>query len=388
MNDFSYFAPTKVVFGRDAEKKTGELAAALGCKKVLVHYGSKSAERSGLLGRVYDSLKAGGVSYVPLGGVVPNPRLSKVREGIELCRKEGVDFILSVGGGSVIDSAKAIGYGVADPDRGDVWDFFTQKRKPGACLPQGCVLTISAAGSEMSNSAVITNEDGWHKRGYQNDICRLKFAVLNPALTFTLPEYQVMSGCVDIIMHTLERWFDPGRTSAELTDAMAAALIKTVMRNSLLLKANPQDYNAAAEVMWAGSLAHNGLLAAGGAFGDWATHQIEHELSGMFDVTHGAGLAAVWASWARYVYKKAIPRFVSLGELVFGVSNPLEAIDRMESYFKALDMPVRISGLGVTLTAAQIDELAYKCTFARARKVGAVSALDVEDLRKIYEAAR
>jgi alcohol dehydrogenase YqhD (iron-dependent ADH family) len=388
MKDFTYYAPTRVIFGRDAETKAGEATAALGCKKVLVHYGSKSAERSGLLGRVCESLKAKGISCVCLGGVVPNPRLSKVREGLDLARKEGVDFILAVGGGSVIDSAKAIAYGLADGERGDVWDFFVRKREPRACAPIGCVLTISAAGSEMSNSAVITNEDGWHKRGYMNDLCRLKFAVLNPALTFTLPVYQVMCGCVDIIMHTLERWFDPERTSAELTDALSAELIKTVMKNALILKDDASNYNAAAEVMWAGSLAHNGLLQAGGSFGDWATHQIEHELSGMFDVAHGAGLAAVWASWARFVYKSALPRFAALGKGVFGADDPVAAIDKMEAFFKSLDMPIRISGLGIDLSQAQIEELAYKCTFARTRKVGLVMPLGEEELRRIYEAAR
>jgi alcohol dehydrogenase YqhD (iron-dependent ADH family) len=319
---------------------------------------------------------------------VPNPRLSKAREGIDLARKEGVDFLLAVGGGSVIDSCKAIAYGLADPEKGDVWDFFVKKRVPKACFPIGCVLTIAAAGSEMSDSSVLTNEDGWHKRGYVNDLCRLKFAVLNPALTFTLPVYQQMSGCVDIIMHTLERWVDPARTSAELTDSMAADLIKTVMKNAPVIKANPRDYNAAAEVMWASSLSHNGLMQAGGAFGDWASHQMEHELSGMFDVAHGAGLAAVWATWARYVYKDALPRFEALGNLVFGIKDPEKTIGAFEDFFASIDMPTRISGLGVKLTDAQIDELSFKCSWGKTRTVGLVRPLGFEDIKKIYQAAR
>jgi alcohol dehydrogenase YqhD (iron-dependent ADH family) len=386
MTDFQYFAPTKVVFGRDTETQAGALLASMGAKKALVHYGSQSAKKSGLLDRVRDSLAASGVEYACLGGVVPNPRMSEVYSGIELCKKEGVDFILAIGGGSVIDSAKAIAYGIAN--EGDVWDFFCRKRVPAACAPIGCVLTISAAGSEMSNSAVMTHEDGMLKRGYANDLCRLKFAILNPCLTFSLPAYQVNSGAVDIIMHTLERWFDPARSDTYLTDAISASLIKSVMKNALLLKDDPQNYTAAAELMWAGSLSHNGLTQACAGLGDWATHQIEHELGGMFDVTHGAGLAAVWGSWARYVFDKAVPRFAALAESVFGVHEPFEAIARMEEFFKSIGMPVSMGELGVNPTDAQIEELAVKCTFFGTRKVGVVIPLDKAGLISIYKAAR
>jgi alcohol dehydrogenase YqhD (iron-dependent ADH family) len=386
VTNFLYFTPTKVVFGKDTENQAGSLVASMGCKKTLVHYGSQSAKKSGLLDRVCASLTASGVSYVSLGGVVPNPRLSKVYEGIDLCKKEGVDFILAVGGGSVIDSAKAIAFGIAN--EGDVWDILTRKRDPVACAPAGCVLTLAAAGSEMSNSVVITNEDGFLKRSYQNDLCRLKFSILNPCLTFTLPAYQVMSGAVDIIMHTLERWFDTGRTDTRLTDALSASLIKSVMANAAILKKNPTDYNAAAEIMWAGSLSHNGLTAACAGFGDWATHQLEHELSGMFDVAHGAGLSALWGSWARYVYRHAEPRFVALGETVFGVSNGLLAIDKMEEFFRSIDMPVTMTELGVQPTDSQIEELAEKCSFFGGRTLGVVIPLVKSDLIKIYQAAR
>ena len=227
---------------------------------------------------------------------MPNPRLSLVNEGIELCRREGVDFILAVGGGSVIDSAKAIAYGVADEERGDVWDFYARIRVPRACLPVGSVLTIAAAGSEMSCSSVITDEATETKRGYGNDLCRPKFAVMNPELTMTLPAYQTACGCVDILMHTMERWFGGGGRM-ELTDGIAAALMRTVIRNAKILVAEPENYDARAEVMWAGSLSHNGLTGCGTDGGDWATHQLEHEIGALFDVAHGAGLAAVWGSW-------------------------------------------------------------------------------------------
>lgn len=241
-----------------------------------------------------------------LGGVVPNPRLSLVYEGIGLCRKENVDFILAVGGGSVIDSAKAIGYGMAN--EGDVWDFYAKKRMPQGCLPLGVVLTIAAAGSEMSNSSVITKEEGWVKRGCNSDFARPRFAVMNPELTMTLPAYQTESGCVDIMMHTMERYLNQSE-NMELTDGISECLIRTVMKNARILLEDPRNYEARAEVMWAGSLSHNGLTGCGTDGGDWASHQLEHELGGMYDVAHGAGLAAVWGSWARYVMNARPDRF-------------------------------------------------------------------------------
>ena len=317
MINFEYYTPTKVIFGKNAEEKTGELVKAQGCKKVLVHYGGNSAKKSGLLDRICKSLEKEEIAYVTLGGVVPNPHLGKVHEGIELCKKEGVDFILAVGGGSVIDSGKAIGYGVAN--EGEVWDFYEKTRVPKACLPIGAVLTIAAAGSEMSNSSVITNENGWLKRGYNDDICRCRFAIMNPELTYTLPAYQTASGCVDIMMHTMERYFTKEENTT-LTDGIGEALIRTVMQSARVLKEDPENYDARAQVMWAGSLSHNGLTGCG-TVGDWASHQLEHELGGMFDVAHGAGLAAVWGSWARYVYKEKPERFAQFAVNVMGVTN-------------------------------------------------------------------
>lgn len=392
MQDFNFYTPTQVVFGKKGEDKVGELVKALNCKKVLVHFGGNSAKKSGLLDRVFDSLTQSGIDYVSLGGVVPNPRLSKVYEGIDLCKKENVDFILAIGGGSVIDSAKAIGYGISNDC--DVWDFYMKKAIPAGCLPIGTILTLSAAGSEMSNSSVITNEEGWLKRGCNSDYCRPKFAIMNPELTYTLPPYQTASGSTDILMHTMERYFTQGGTM-ELTDGISEALMRTVINNSKILMKDPTNYEARAEVMWAGSLSHNGLTGCG-SIGDWACHQLEHELGGMFDVAHGAGLAAVWGSWARYVYKHNVARFAQFAVNVLGVPNDfsdqektaLAGIEAMENYYKSIDMPISIKELGVELNDEQIKELAYKCSFQNTRTVGGVKALNTEDMIEIYKMAR
>lgn len=392
MQDFDFYTPTKVVFGKNGEDKVGELVKAQNCKKVLVHFGGNSAKKSGLLDRVFDSLSKAEIEYVSLGGVVPNPRLSKVYEGIELCKKENVDFILAVGGGSVIDSAKAIGYGMANDC--DVWDFYMKKAVPAGCLPIGALLTLSAAGSEMSNSSVITNEDGWLKRGCNSDYCRPKFAIMNPELTYTLPPYQTSSGCTDILMHTMERYFTQGGTM-ELTDGISEALMRTVINNSKILMKDPTNYEARAEVMWAGSLSHNGLTGCG-SIGDWACHQLEHELGGMFDVAHGAGLAAVWGSWARYVYKYNVARFAQFAVNVLGVPNDfsdqektaLAGIEAMEAYYHSINMPTSLSELGVEICEDDMKELAYKCSFQNTRTVGGVKALNMEDMLEIYKMSR
>ncbi len=392
MENFNYYTPTRVVFGRGTESETGALVKAQGCGKVLVHYGSGSVVRSGLLDRVYKSLDDAGISYVSLGGVVPNPRLSLVYEGIELCRKEGVDFILAVGGGSVIDSAKAIGYGLAN--EGDVWDFYEGKRMPSGCMPIGVVLTISAAGSEMSNSSVITNENGWLKRGCNTDYGRVKFAVMNPEITMTLPKYQTASGCVDIMMHTMERYFNQSE-NMELTDGISEHLIRTVMRNAKILMDEPDNYDARAEVMWAGSLSHNGLTGCGTDGGDWASHQLEHELGGMFDVAHGAGLAAVWGSWARYVLDARPARFAQFAVNVMGVEpgaddteTALKGIAAMEEFYRSIEMPVCVKDMGIEMTEEQMQELAEKCSFFGERTIGCVKKLNKDDIYQIYKNAR
>ena len=392
MNDFNYYAPTKVVFGKGAEQKVGNLIKEQNCKKVLIHYGSGSARRSGLLDRIEAIFDKEGITYVELGSAVPNPRLSLVYEGIALCKKENVDFILAVGGGSVIDSAKAIGYGVAN--EGDVWDFFDFKRKPTACLPIGVVLTIAAAGSEMSGSCVITKEDGGMKRGCTTDYSRLKFAVLDPELTMTLPPYQTACGCTDILMHTMERYFNHGE-NMELTDGISEALMRTVIRNAKILVKEPENYDARAEVMWAGSLSHNGLTGCGTDGGDWATHKLEHELGGMFDVAHGAGLAAVWGSWARYVYKECLGRFKKFAINVMNVEEvgsdeeiALKGIEAMEKFYHSIGMPTSIKELGLDLTDADIEKLADQCCDACGGHKGSAKVLYREDIVKIYKMAR
>ena len=392
MLNFEYYTPTRVVFGKNTEDQVGRLVKEQNCKKVLVHYGSQSAVKSGLLDRIYASLKEASIEYVSLGGVVPNPRISKAREGIELCRKEGVDFILAVGGGSVIDSAKAIGYGVACG--GDVWDFYSKKRIPTGCLPIGCVLTIAAAGSEMSNSSVLTNEEGWLKRGCNNDLCRCRFAVMNPELTYTLPKYQTASGCVDILMHTMERYFNNNQ-SMDLTDHLCEALMRTVMMNGRILMQSPENYDARAEIMWAGSLSHNGLMGCGTDGGDWSCHQLEHELGGMFDVAHGAGLAAVWGSWARYVMDANVGRVAQFACNVFEIpcgsdlkEAALKGIEAMEQFYRYMEMPTSVSDLGITLTDEQIETLSYKCSFENTRTIGVVKKLNMEDMANIYRMAR
>ena len=316
--NFEYYSPTKVIFGKDTDKQVGALVVDQKCKKVLIHYGGGSVIRSGLMKRVTDTLDAAGITYIMLGGAVPNPHLGLVYEGIELCKKEGVDFILAVGGGSAIDSAKAIGYGVTN--EGDVWDFYDYKREAKACLPIGVILTLAATGSEMSDSSVITKEEGLVKRGYSSDYSRPKFAIMNPELTMTLPDYQTACGCTDIMMHTMERYFTQGG-NMEITDAIAEGLLRTVMNNAKILVKDPKNYEARAEVMWAGSLAHNDLTGCGNDGGDWMTHKLEHELGGLYDVAHGAGLAAIWGSWARYVYKNCLPRFKKFALNVMGVEN-------------------------------------------------------------------
>ena len=393
MNDFTYFAPTKVVFGKGAEGQVGKLCKEQGATKVLVHFGGGSAKRSGLLDRVCAALEEEGLPYVTLGGVVPNPRLSLVYEGIELCRREGVDFLLAVGGGSVIDSCKAIGYGLANDF--DVWELFEKKRAAAGCAPVGAVLTIAAAGSEMSDSTVITKDEGELKRGYNSNYCRCKFAVLNPELTYTLPEYQTACGVTDIMMHIMERYFVNVETMT-VTDTMAEAVIRDVLRYGKAALEDPRDYRARAEIMWAGSLAHNGLLCAGGPNGDWASHQIEMELSGMFGVAHGAGLAAIWGSWARYVMDQKPERFAQFAHRIFDLpqtgdpkSDGLRGIEAMEDYFRSIRMPVNLRELGVgELTEEQIDELAEKCTYFGRRTIGQFKVLGKEDIKAIYRMAQ
>ncbi len=392
MFDFHYYTPTKVVFGRDTVGSTAALIREFGGSRVLVHYGGGSAVRTGLLKRITDLLETAGIPYVTLGGAVPNPRLSLVYEGVRLCRKENVDFLLAVGGGSTIDSAKAIGYGAAN--EGDVWDFYDNKRKAAACLPIGVVLTLAATGSEMSDSSVITREEGRMKRGYNSDLCRPRFAVMDPELTMTLPDYQTACGCADILMHTMERYFTNGG-NMEITDALAEGLLRTVMRNALILSEDPQNYNARAEIMWAGSLSHNGLTGCGNDGGDWMTHKLQHELGGLYDVAHGAGLTALWGSWARYVCKSCLPRFRQFALNVMGVEPvgsdeeiALKGIEAMEGFFRRIHMPTNLRELGVSAAEEDLVTMAHKCAVGVGGAKGSARLLREEDMLAIYRAAR
>ena len=395
MFNFNFYSPAEVVFGKDTEKEAGRLVKKYGGTSVLLHYGGKSAVKSGLIDRVKASLEEAGLKYCELGGVVPNPHLGKVREGVELAKANGVDFILAVGGGSVIDSSKAIAYALADPDH-DVWELFAHTRPAAGCYPVGSVLTIAAAGSETSNSCVITNEETGEKRAYDDDLARPKFAIMNPQLTTTLPDYQTQAGCTDIMMHTMERYFTPDGT-LELTDEIAEGLLRTVKKYAQVLHEDPANYDARAEIMWAGSLAHNGLTQCGASSGgDWTSHILEHEMGGMFDVTHGAGLAAIWPAWARYVCGSCLDRFAKFAINVMGV-DPAdkkaeeiaeEGIQAMEAFYRSIGMPTNMKELGIEPTAEQIAAMAAGAAKACGGSRGTAKLLHEEDFVKIYTDAK
>ena len=392
MRDFTYYSPTEVVFGAKSEERIGALAVKYGAKKVLIHYGGQSAERSGLLGVVRKQLEEAGVAFVELGGVVPNPRVSKIREGIAICRREAIDMVLAVGGGSVIDSAKAIAFGTHY--EGDVWDFFLGKAKAGECLKVATVLTIPAAGSEMSDGCVVTNEEGWHKRAYSTNKTRCCFAVMNPERTYTLPAYQTACGIVDIMMHTMERYFSLEDDMA-LTDNIAEAVLRTVLDWGPVAMREPENYRARAQIMWAGSLAHNDLTGCG-TLGDWATHHLEHELSALFDVAHGAGLAAVWGSWARYVKGERLSRFVRFAVNVMGVENDfadpertaLKGIERMEAFYRSIGMPTSIPELiGRPVTEEEVLTMADKCCRQDTHTEGNFKVLYRKEMEDVFRLA-
>lgn len=421
MINFDFFTPTKILFGAGRESEVGKQVAAFGGHKVMIIYGKKGGhiETSGLLDRVHKSLSDAGLSYVDLNGVVPNPRLSLVKEGIRIGRAEGVDFLLPIGGGSVIDTAKGIGYGIANDF--EMEDLLYGRVKTDKNLPIGVILTIAAAGSEMSSSMVLTIEDGMMKRSYGHDCARPKFAIMNPELTYSLPAYQTASGAADIMMHTMERYFTPTDTDTSLTDRIAEGLMVSVRDAAQVAVKEPENYEARATLMWAGSLSHNGLTGAG-RISDFATHKIEHELGGMFDVAHGAGLAAVWGSWARYVYKTNPGRFAQFGKKVFGINissstnitpnsdapeqpikpspiitDPeltstdtaaLAAITAWETWCHSIGMPTTLTELGIHPTDAQIEEMAEKCVFGRNGHVGFFQPLTKEDIAAILKMAK
>lgn len=388
MENFRFLSPTEIIFGRGTENQLGEQVRKY-AQKVLFHYGGGSIKRTGLYARVMASLAQQGIEIVELGGVQPNPRLSLVREGIELCRREGITFILAVGGGSVIDSAKAIGVGV--PYDGDVWDFYAGKAVPQATIPVGVVLTIAAAGSEASKSSVITNEDGWFKRGINYDVIRPVFAIMNPELTFTLPPYQTACGVADIMAHVMERYFSP-TPDIELLDRLCEATLKAVISSAYRVMDNPADYNARAQIMRAGTIAHNDLLSTG-RIGDWASHQMEHEISAMYDLAHGAGLAIIFPAWMKYVYKQHLDRFVQFANRVWDVEvnfahpevTALEGIRRLERFFTDIGLPTRLSHADIG--SEHLDEMAAKCRMTNGDSVGQLVKLTRRDVLEIYKLA-
>ena len=393
MLDFEFMSPTQFVFGRGAEEKVGDKLVERSAKKVLVHFGGQSAVRSGLIDRVCASLDAAGVAWVKLGGVRPNPEIELVREGVALCKKEGVDWVLAVGGGSVIDSAKAIANGACIEE--DVWELFTTKRPNANVLPIAVVLTIPAAGSEASKNTVISNDALGMKTGYGNEHQRPKLAFMNPELTFTLPPYQTAAGITDMFCHLLERFFDDVG-AVPVTDNLALSLMRTVRAEAPRVLADPEDYEARANIMWAGMLCHQGLAGVG-RHEDWATHGLEHELSA-FDtsITHGAGLACLFPAWMEHVHAENPARLAYYGREVFGLAptgdvraDALSAADETRQFFASLGMPTTLTELGIG--EDEIDEAIEKMIPTLKKNKGEVfgsfKKLTMEDAEEIYRSA-
>jgi len=400
MQKFEYYSPTRIVFGKDTEKRAGELAGSFGAQRVFVIYGGQSAIKSGLIDRVRKSILEAGLKETEMGGVVPNPLLSKVHEMIRAAIDFRADFILAVGGGSVIDTAKAVAHGVANPDR-DVWDFWCGKAKLEKTLPIAAILTISAAGSETSDSTVITNDETepHTKRGLSTDLNRCKFAIMNPVLTMTLPSWQIGAGVADIFMHTSERYFTDVQGN-HLTDEIAEGLFRNIIAYGPRGLRNPEDYEAMSEIMWSGSVSHVGLTGIGAKAdtpreGDWACHQLGMALSAIYDSTHGATLTAVWGSWAEYVCGENISRFAQFGRNVYGIKGKneeetaKEAIDKTKDFFRSLGMPLTLTELlKHEPSDEEIERAAIECSYGKTRKIGSFKTLDLGDMIKIYQMAR
>lgn len=393
MENFVQYAPTEVIFGKGTENQTGEEVKKWGGSRVLLVYGGGSAVRSGLIRRVEQSLTETGIAYEEFGGVKPNPRLAFAEEGVQKALAFGADFILAVGGGSAIDTAKAIAHGTANPEE-KLWDIWTRKVPLTRSLPVAAVLTIPAAGSEMSDSAVLTNEEIGKKAGINTPFNRCRFAVMNPELAATLPAYQVACGVTDIMMHTMERYFIPG-IQCEMTDCIAEGLLRTVIRNGAKVYENPADYDAMAEVMWCGSLSHNNLTECGRGK-DFSVHKLGHALSARYDVAHGASLAAVWGSWARYLYQdQALGRFVQFAKNVWGISGEgkseqetaLAGIEKTEEFFRSIGMPVSLSQLGVQPGEQERMELSLDATMGDTVKLTRIRPLGAKEVNEIYQMA-
>ena len=390
MDNFIYHAPTEVVFGKEAEDQTGKMAFKYGGHKVMLVYGGGSVVRSGLLDKVKNSLENAKISFVEFGGAKPNPTVEHAMEGIKLALEEHVDMVIGIGGGSSIDTAKAIAHGTANPDF-DLWDIWTGQRPLIMSLPVGAVLTIPAAGSEMSDSAVLTNEKIGNKSGINTDFNRCKFAIMNPEWCFTLPKYQLGAGITDILMHTLERYFIPDY-NCMMTDEIAEGLMRTVINNGLKLMKNQEDYDAMAEIMWCSSLSHNNITGLGRPK-DFSVHKLGHALSAKYDVTHGASLSAVWGSWAEYLYKYATDRFGQYARRVWYVDSlndeqaSREGILRTIDFFASLGMPTSLSALDVEITKRDIQLLALDATKDDTVKLSQIIPLGAKEVMDIYMAA-
>ncbi len=387
MNNFNFYSPTEFVFGKGRENDAGKYVKKYGGKKVLIHFGGQSAQKSGLLDRVKASLENEGIPYKELGGVKPNPRDSLVYKGIELCRNEDIDFILAVGGGSVIDSAKAIAMGAVYD--GDFWDFYSGKQ-PEKALPVATVLTIAAAGSEGSGDSVITKEDGMLKRGAGSDVLRPRFSIMDPELTQTLPAYQTACGATDIMAHVFERYFT-NTTEVEITDRLCEAVLLTMVKETPRVIADPNNYQARANIMWAGTVAHTNIVGVGREQ-DWNSHGIEHELSALYDCAHGAGLAVIMPAWMEFVYKHNVMRFCQMATRVFGCqmdfenpeSTALAGIKAFRSFLHSIGMPINFDELGAK--REDIPALVEKFGLGDGRTGGFVH-LSSEDVAKIYNIA-
>lgn len=385
MLDFIYNTPTTVYFGKDKEKLVGEIIKGYGYKKIMMQYGKQSIKSSGLYDIVKDSLIKNGIEVVEVGGVEPNPKLDFIYKAIKIAKEEKVEMILAVGGGSVIDSCKYTALGATTED--DVWDFAMARKKPISALPVGAILTHAAAGSEMSNSAVVTNMSLNMKKGCTTELNRCKFAIMNPELTYSLSDYQTACGVVDIMAHTMERYFTVCEPTM-LTDSIAESLLKSVISAGKILVKNPKDYNARATIMWASSLSHNGLTGCGRE-NYLAVHQLEHALSGEFDhVAHGAGLAVLFPAWAKYVYKYNIPRFASFARNVWEVFEKDDkkaaelGIEKMSEFFALLKMPKKLSDFNIS--EDKIEKLAELCTYKKTRTIKSYISLGFEEIKQIF----
>lgn len=386
MLDFEYYTPTKVFFGKDKHKEVGKIIKDYGYSTIMLQYGKGSIKENGLYDQIIKSLSENGIKVVEVGGVEPNPKVSFVREAVKVARENNVELILGVGGGSVIDSCKYTASGVKNDC--DVWDFPSRKSVVKDALDIGCILTISAAGSEMSSSAVITNTELNMKRGFNSDFNRCKFAICNPELTYTVNKYQTACGIVDIMAHTMERYFTVCEPT-ELTDRIAESLLVSVINAGKTVMENPRDYEARATLMWASSLSHNDLTGCGRE-NALAVHQLEHALSGEFDhIAHGAGLAVLFPAWARYVYKYNIPRFAQFARRVWDVNEADDekaaknGIEKMAEYFSLIGMPLQLRDFGIENTA--MERLAELCTFGRQRTVKNYIELDFDRIKDIFE---